>query len=195
MELAVLFPRLLSIGNRPGGYMKSVILGILSALMVIPNLASAQYKVGEKVPEFKLPYATKDTIVFDGIGSADLAGKRYLLAFYPADWSPGCTKEVCRFRDSMTDFEDLNLIVIGVSVDNLFSHRQWAKYENLNFKLLSDQTHKLGMNFGVYDENKGVFKRSVFVIGPDGRFEYINYNYSVNNDDDFHALKKFLAAK
>jgi peroxiredoxin len=176
--------------------MKSALLSILAGIMVLMgSTVSMQFKVGDKVPDFKLTYATKDTIIFDGIGSKDLEGQRYLLAFYPADWSPGCTKEVCRFRDSMTDFESLNLTVLGISVDNPFSHRQWAKYENLNFRLLSDQTHKVGKLFDVYDEDKGVFKRSVFVVGPDGRFEYINYSYSVGNDDDFHALKKALAAE
>jgi peroxiredoxin len=172
------------------------ILGILAISMLLHvGTVSAQFKVGDKVPEFKLPYATKDTIMFDGIGSRDLAGKRYLLAFYPADWSPGCTKEVCRFRDSIADFEALKLTVLGVSVDNLFSHRQWAIYDNLNFKLLSDQTHKLGKALGVYDQDRGVFKRSIFVVGPDGKFEYINYNYSVQEDNDFQALKKALAGK
>jgi peroxiredoxin len=176
--------------------MKSAVSITLAAIMLFSGgTVYAQFKVGDKVPDFRLPYATKDTIIFEGIGSKDLAGQRYLLAFYPADWSPGCTKEVCRFRDSMTDFEGLNLTVLGISVDNLFSHRQWAKYENLNFKLLSDQPHKVGKLFGVYNEDTGTFKRSVFVVGPDGRFEYINYNYSVVNDDDFHALEKALAAE
>jgi peroxiredoxin len=152
-------------------------------------------KVGDKIPDFKLPYATQDSISFEGIGSKDLAGKRYLLAFYPADWSPGCTKEVCRFRDTMSDFEGLGLEVLGVSVDNLFSHRQWARADSLNFKLLSDQTHKLGKAVGVFKEENGVFQRSVFVVGPDGRLQYINYNYSVQDDKDFNALKEALAGK
>jgi peroxiredoxin len=175
--------------------MKSILWIMAISMLLHTGTVSAQFKIGDKVPEFKLPYATKDTIMFDGIGSKDLAGKRYLLAFYPADWSPGCTKEVCRFRDSIADFEALKLTVLGVSVDNLFSHRQWAIYDNLNFKLLSDQTHKLGKALGVYDEDRGVFKRAVFVVGPDGKFEYINYNYSVQDDNNFQALKKALAGK
>lgn len=174
--------------------MKSILL-IAALVLAFGITANAQFKVGDKVPEFKLPYATKDTVIFDGYGSKDLVGKRYLLAFYPADWSSGCTKEVCRLRDSMADFEGLGLTVLGVSVDNPFSHRQWAKSENLNFKLLSDQTHKFGEAFGIYDPERGFFKRSVFVVGPNGKFQYINYNYSVQDDRDFDALKAALAAK
>jgi peroxiredoxin len=176
--------------------MKSISWKILAAIILISGgSASAQYKVGDQMPEFKLPYATKDTIIFDGMGSKDLTGKRYLLAFYPADWSGGCTKEVCSFRDAMTDFDNLNLIVLGVSVDSPFSHFHWANDENLNFKLLSDQTHKLGIAMGVYDDQRGMFKRSVFVVGPSGKFEYINYNYSVKDDTDFNAIKRALGGK
>jgi peroxiredoxin Q/BCP len=147
------------------------------------------------VPEFKLPYATKDTIVFNGISHEDLAGKSYVLAFYPADWSSGCTREVCTLRDAMTDFDELRVAVLGVSVDSPFSHFHWAQQENLNFKLLSDQTHNFGKAMGVYDDARGVFKRSVFVVGPDAKLKYINYNYSVKDDRDFEALKEALAAK
>lgn len=177
--------------------MKNLLFALPFFLLGLVGIAASKepFKVGDKAPEFKLTYATKDTVVYDGISSKDLAGQRYLLAFYPADWSPGCTKEVCTFRDAMTDFENLNLTVLGVSVDNPYSHREWAKADNLNFKLLSDQTHKLGQEMGVYNEDTGTFKRSVFVVGPDGRYQYVNYNYSVKDNTDFEALKAALAAK
>jgi glutaredoxin-dependent peroxiredoxin len=172
-----------------------VITAAIAALLIpVRSKAQVQLKVGDKVPEFMLPYATQDTVIFDGFGSKNLTGKRYLLAFYPADWSSGCTKEVCRFRDTMVDFEGLNIEVLGVSVDNPFSHRQWAKAENLNFKLLSDQTHKLGQAMGVYNDKTGMFQRSVFVVGQDGTLKYVNYNYSVKDDKDFATLKEALAA-
>jgi len=172
-------------------------LSLLSVMLVSvsPVLSQAQLKVGNPAPEFKLPYATKDTIVFEGISSEDFAGKWYLLAFYPADWSSGCTKEVCTFRDAISDFDNLNVTVLGVSVDSPFSHRQWAQHENLNFKLLSDQTHQFGKAMGVYNDTYGVFKRSVFVVGPDGTLKYIDYEYSVKDNQDFEALKEALAAR
>jgi len=171
---------------------KILLVSMMTIFPAAMALAQGPFKVGDKVPDFKLPYATRDTIDYNGISSQDLAGKRYLLAFYPADWSPGCTKEVCSFRDNMSQFEKLGLVVLGVSVDNPYSHQQWARFDSLNFKLLSDQTHKLGETMGVYLPEQGVFQRSVFVVGPDGRFQYINYNYSVANDNDFNALKAAL---
>lgn len=156
--------------------------------------AQDRVKLGEDVPDFRLPYATRDTIVFQGLSSEDLAGKTYLLAFYPADWSSGCTKEVCAFRDALGDFEKLNVTVLGISVDSPFSHRRWAQEENLNFMLLSDQTHRFGRAMGVYDEESGRFRRATFVVGPDGRFRYIDYDYSVKDGQDFDTLKKALAS-
>ncbi|OGC96088.1 MAG: hypothetical protein A2W25_08530 [candidate division Zixibacteria bacterium RBG_16_53_22] len=158
-------------------------------------MAQEKLAVGDNVPDFKLPYATKDTIVFEGMSSRDLAGKTYVLAFYPADWSGGCTREVCTFRDALADFDELNVTVLGVSVDSPFSHRKWAREENLNFKLLSDQTHKFGKAMGVYNEERGVFSRSTFVIGPDGKVKYVDYDYSVRDNQDFEALKATLAVE
>ena len=71
------------------------------------NAETPVLKVGDQIPTFKLPYATKDTVVPEGIGSADMAGKRYVIAFYPADFSGGCTKEMCTFRDQFSQFEGL----------------------------------------------------------------------------------------
>jgi peroxiredoxin Q/BCP len=164
-------------------------LGLSSARADVP------FKVGDRVPEFKLPYATQDTVVFSGYGSENLKGQRYMIAFYPADWSPGCTKEMCTFRDSFSDLEKLGVKVVPISADLVFSDRAWAQYQKFPFKLLADQTREFGKKMGVYDPKTGMFHRSIFVVGPDGRFEYINYNYSVQNDTDYNQLKAFLASK
>ena len=174
--------------------MKKLLLIILFIMLIIPPGIKAQekFKVGDPVPNFDLPYATKDTIVFTGIKNEDMKGSRYILAFYPADWSPGCTREICTFRDEFTDFRDMDVEILPISGDYVYSHHQWAKHHNLNFKLLADHTRSFGDKMGVYIDEYGMFKRSVFVVGPDGRFEYIDYEYSLNDDRDFRALRKFL---
>jgi peroxiredoxin Q/BCP len=158
-----------------------------------PVAAEEVYKVGDTVPEFKLPYATVDTIAFEGLGSKDLLGQRYVLAFYPADWSGGCTKEVCSFRDAIQVFEDLGVEVLPISTDLVFSHHEWAKHHELNFKLLADHTREFGTGMGVYMPDYGMYSRSVFVVSPEGLFEYIDYEYSVSDDEDFDLLKEALA--
>lgn len=169
------------------GLLSVLVTGAVSAA-VMPTL-----KVGDTLPDFKLPYATKDTVILDGIGKADLAGKRFILAPYPADFSPGCTKELCAFRDGLQQFEQLNVTVLPVSGDLVFAHREFAKQQNLPFKLLSDPKRDLGRRLGVLIMEQGILKRSVFVFGPDGVLEYVDYDYSVRDDADFTALKAFLA--
>ncbi len=172
---------------------------ILPALLILAAISSSSageiFKVGDTVPQFQLPYATKDTIDFDGIGSENLKGQRYVLAFYPADWSGGCTKEMCTFRDEFAGFEELGVEILAISGDYIFSHHEWAKHHDLKFKLLADQTREFGKAMDVYMDKYGMFQRSVFVVGPDGRFEYIDYDYSVADDKDFRALMDFLTEK
>jgi peroxiredoxin Q/BCP len=152
-------------------------------------------KVGDSVPEFKLPYATKEEVNQEGIGSKELLGKKYVLAFYPADWSGGCTKEVCTFRDEFSGLQKLNAEILAISGDYVYSHREWAKHHDLPFKLLSDPTRKFGEKMGVLLPDDGMFKRSVFVVGADGKFKYIDNEYSVKDEKDFEDLKKALAEK
>jgi peroxiredoxin len=169
------------------------VIPVAVLLAVGPGPARAELKVGDPIPEFKLPYATQDTVVFAGYGSADLKGKTYVIAFYPADWSGGCTKEMCTFRDGIAEFEKLGVVVLPVSADLVFSHRQWAQYHKLPFKLLADQTRAFGTKMGVYMPDVGMMKRSMFVVGPEGRIEYLDYDYSLKDDADLNALKGFLA--
>lgn len=165
-----------------------LLLTLAASVVAEPELV----KVGDTIPEFTLPYATADTVAFDGIGSKELLGSRYVIASYPADWSGGCTKEMCTFRDRLTDFESLDVEILPLSADLVFSHHEWAKHHKLQFKLLADHTREFGKAMGLYMSDYGMFKRAVFVIGPDGRFEYIDYEYSLADDKDYNALHDFL---
>jgi glutaredoxin-dependent peroxiredoxin len=171
----------------------------LISVMIIFGLAQAQsgetLKVGDRIPDFKLAYATQDTVVFDGISSDDMKGKRYLVATFPAAWSPGCTKEMCTFRDTFADLAKLNIEILAVSGDYVFTQHEWAKYQKFSFKLMSDPTREFGRKLGVYNDQNGFFKRAIFVVGPDGLIQYINYNYSVADEKDYNTLKAFLAQK
>ncbi len=180
--------------------MRRTLLPVLIILLIsVAGFATervfAMPQVGDTIPQFKLPYATKDAVNWDGLGSADLKGKRYLLAFYPADWSGGCTKEVCTFRDAITQFEGLSVEVLPISADLVYSHQEWAKHHNLPFRLLSDHWREFGKAMGVWNEERGYFKRAVVVVGPDGMIEYVDEAYSVADDNDFNDLKAFLGTK
>ncbi len=126
--------------------LKSILLSVLMLGMATLIAAQEQhYAVGDTVPDFNLPYATRDSIIIEGIGPEDLEGQRFLMAFYPAAWSPGCTNEMCTFRDAITEFEKLDIEVLPISGDYVFSHHEWAKHHNLPFKLVADHTRSLAV--------------------------------------------------
>ena len=104
-------------------------------------------EVGDKAPGFK-------TIDQNGkaVSLSDLRGKKVVLFFYPKDDTPGCTKEACAFRDSFPDFRRRNVEVLGVSVDDEKSHKQFAEKFDLPFRLLADAERKIVGDYGVWGE-------------------------------------------
>jgi peroxiredoxin len=153
-------------------------------------------KAGDKVPYFSLPYATKDKLdMITRISSEDLMGRRYLIAFHPADWSDTCTRQAKAYNDILKKFEDFGVEVLLVSGDYIFSRHEWARHLNIPFYMLSDHKHDMGKSFGIYDENTGFDTRSVFLVGKNGMIEYINSHYNAEKENDFNALKSAIGIK
>jgi peroxiredoxin len=189
-NVAAAFAAALSLCLAPHGVLPA--LGAGQSAGAAPVLSGVP-KVGEPAPDFTLGYATTDTIVATGIPlSRELRSGPVLLGFYPADWSPGCTREVCSFRDSFKDLGGLGITVWGISGDNLFAHHAWAQAQKLPFPLLSDIKHEVAMKYGSFDSETGLNHRTVFVVGRDGRIVYEKVPYSVKDDKDFEALKAAL---
>ncbi|MEA2706911.1 MAG: thioredoxin-dependent peroxiredoxin [Gemmatimonadaceae bacterium] len=108
-----------------------------------------------------------------------LAGKNVVLFFYPKDDTSGCTMEACEFRDAFPRFGDMDAVVIGVSPDDLDSHRKFKKKFELPYRLLSDDGHKLADSFGIWKEKSlygrnymGV-ERTTVIIDRKGRIARI----------------------
>ncbi len=151
--------------------------------------------VGDPAPVFALPYATRDSIAHSPLRLQDKLGKGpVIVAFYPADWSPGCTKEVCSLRDDFERLAELKATILPISGDYVFSHHEWAKFQNLPFPLLSDHFHAVARAYGSYNAETGFNKRTVFLLNSAGRIAYEDLNYSVANGSDFQRLKEALAA-
>lgn len=157
--------------------------------------ATSPLKVGDPAPDFALPYATKDTIVFTPpLKLSDEVGKKNIvLAFYPADWSGGCTKEMCTIRDEFSNLQKLNAEILPISGDYVYAHQQWAKSQHFPFKLLSDHTHEVAKMYDSYNSFTGFNKRTVYVIDKTGKIAYMNLQYDVRTPDDFQKLKAVLA--
>ena len=160
------------------------------------NAATTPPKVGDTAPDFRLPYATQEAIHLkpeEQMALSSLRGKNVILAFYPADWSGGCTKEVCTLRDTFAELSKLNATVLGVSGDYVFSHQEWAKFHKLQFPLLSDHDHKIARLYGSYNETVGFNKRTVFLIDKDGVVRYSNLEFKAGDANDYSKLKEELA--
>lgn len=106
---------------------------------------SGQIKTGETVPDFSLQDQDNHTFRL----SEALAKGPVVVYFYPKDDTPGCTKEACSFRDSFAAFTDAGAQVIGISSDDVASHKKFAQKHNLPFTLLADEKNEVRKLFGV----------------------------------------------
>jgi len=125
--------------------------------------------VGKKITAFSVA-----TTSAPKLSNKDLAGKPYVLYFYPKDDTPGCTIEGKDFRDRHADFGKLKVRVLGVSRDSLASHAKFQGKYDLPFELVSDADEKLCQQFGVmkdknmYGKKVRGIERSTFLVDADG---------------------------
>jgi peroxiredoxin Q/BCP len=138
--------------------------------------------VGTDAPAFTAKDTNGNTVSL-----SDFAGKTVVLYFYPKDDTPGCTKQACSFRDSRDDYQNKDLVVLGVSADDEASHQAFTSKFNLNFPLLADTDHSLIKAYDV--DGGGYAKRVTYVIDPDGKI--IHVDGSVNTST--HAIDVLTA--
>lgn len=130
--------------------------------------------VGDPAPGFELPDAEGKTVKLQ-----DLKGKWVVLYFYPRDNTPGCTKEACGFRDAYSEYQNSDVVVLGVSTDDAKSHTKFATKYDLPFPLLVDEGGAIASEYGSYGLKKFMGKeymgisRSTFIIDPDGKLAKI----------------------
>ena len=112
-----------------------------------------------------------------------------MLYFYPKDDTPGCTKEACAFRDRLAEIQKLGAVVLGVSADDVASHKKFSEKFSLNFPLLADTDHKLAEQYGAWREKNMYGKvsmgiqRSTFLIDATGAVAKVWKKVSVDGHD------------
>lgn len=143
-----------------------MLLGLMLALLA--SLTWAQVPpLGKPAPEFRLQDQNGKWQTL-----ADHRGKWVALYFYPKDQTPGCTTQACEFRDNIFAFKQANAVILGVSVDDVKSHEEFAKKHSLPFPILADPTKETAKKYGVLKSYFGAMelaKRDTFVIDPEGR--------------------------
>ncbi|HEX7242397.1 MAG TPA: peroxiredoxin [Longimicrobiaceae bacterium] len=118
------------------------------------------------------PLFTAQTTDGQTVSLADFRGKRnVLLMFYPADDTPGCTKQMCTARDEGAEYEAANVARFGVNHGSLASHEKFRDKYTLDFPLIVDEGKEIARAFGTLKENGGI-ARSTFLIDTHGKIVY-----------------------
>ena len=151
---------------------------------------------GDKAPAFTLSADDGSKVKL-----SDLKGSPVVLYFYPADDTPGCTREACAFRDRSTELKKLGAKVLGVSPDDVQSHGKFRDKFSLNFPLLADPDHAVAENFGawreknMYGQKRMGIVRSTFLIDGRGVIRKVWRSVKVDGHDEavLAALKELAA--
>lgn len=145
--------------------------------------------VGSMAPEFSLPWANKDTV-----GSANSPyelwrdrGKTVVIAFYPADFTKGCTAQMQTFGDQYDTLFGPDVVVVGISTDSVQTHQRFASSLGIPFRLLADQDQAVARKYGSKGD-QGHARRTVFVVGPDGRVKYRNLRFNALDPTHYSEL-------
>ena len=146
-------------------------------------------KIGDKVPDLELKDQHAENFRFE-----DLIGKKaFIVYFYPKDFTPGCTKQACSFRDSYEDFKELGAEVIGISADSSKSHSKFINRYNLPYTFLSDTNKKAREAFGVKPNLLGLLPgRETFVFNKRGELlhKFNSMNAGRHMPEALTVLKK-----
>ncbi len=136
-------------------------------------------EVGRNAPDFTLPWAGRD-----GVGPAESPyqlwrdrGKTVVIAFYPRDFTSGCTAQMRTFTEQYDSLFGGDVVVVGINADSLATHNRFAASLGVPFRLLSDPELRVARKYGSSD-NSGRPRRTVFVVGPDGRVAYRNMKFN-----------------
>ena len=157
---------------------------------ILPADPKPKIEVGKPAPDFTL----KDEAGKDVKLSSFKGKKNVLIAFYPKDFTSGCTSELKRFRDEHAVFVGSNVQILGISTDAVESHSKFCTELKLPFPLLADDARKVSKEYGILMEKPGLSGRSVFLVDKEGIVRHADAQYDLRTDDDYNALVKEVKA-
>lgn len=126
----------------------------------------ARLEVGDSAPDFELRGTGGRTVRL-----ADFRGRWLVLAFYPGDFTPVCTRQFCSYRDAADRLDELDAEVLGVSPQTLDSHERFRAKYGLTVPLLADPEREMIRAYGVLGPG-GMVRRSIFIVDPQGIVRY-----------------------
>jgi len=172
--------------------MKKILLPLVLALVSMPLIAGEPPEVGTDAPSFKLQDQNGDWHA-----SEDYRGQWLAVYFYPKDDTPGCTREACNFRDNIYAFKAIGAAVVGVSVDDVESHKEFSDKYKLPFTLLADEDHAMATAYGVLKDYKlvKIASRQSFLVDPDGKItkHYAKVDPDTHTEEVLADIEAFMA--
>jgi len=153
-------------------------------------------QVGDTAPDFELSGVVDGNTQRYQLSKETERGQFVLLVFYPADFSPVCTAEMCAIRDSEFFTFNENVSVWGISGDSLYAHNAFAAEFGLGFPLLADTDHSVASQYSAqYDEWEGqreMTKRGVFLVDPERQLRYVWESDDAYVEPDLRPVKEAL---
>ena len=150
-------------------------------------------ETGSIAPDFTLPNQDREPVTL-----SKQRGRPIVLAFFPAAFSSVCQKELCTFRDALSQLNKVKAQVYGISVDTFFALKAFADQQHLTFPLLSDFNKQVIRDYGVFNEDmiglKGIAKRAVFVLDKDGVVRHREVLDDARNEPDYDKVYKTVAS-
>ena len=147
--------------------------------------------VGRRAPDFSLPWANKDGVgpVESPYQLAGDRGKTVVVAFYPKDFTKGCTAEMRTFAEQYDSLFGPKAVLVGISTDSVQTHSRFAASLGLPFRLLSDPEQRVSKLYASKDPDGDYNRRTVFVVGPDGKVKYRNMSFNALDPRDYSELR------
>ena len=144
---------------------------------------------GTTAPEFALPDASGRLVHL-----SDYRGTPLVVAFYPLDWSPGCSQQLELYQNEIDEFDRRGAKLVGISVDSVYSHGAWAAVRGISFPLLADFNPKgdVARRYGVYRDADGFSERALYVIDADGVIRYSHVSPELHYVPDIYQLFRAL---
>ncbi len=141
--------------------------------------------VGQEAPEFELENQDKKKIKL-----SDFRGKKkVVLAFYPLDWSPVCTNEHKCFMSDLPQFEAKDSVVLGISIDSVWSHKAFREAKGITYDLLADMKREVVKKYDLFLEEANIGKRATVIVGKDGKVAWFKEQPMREERDDAEILK------
>jgi peroxiredoxin Q/BCP len=171
-----------------------LLITLITALLIAaaPAMAGDSPDVGSPAPDFRLQDQNGDWHAL-----ADYRGQWLTVYFYPKNDTPGCTTEACNFRDNIYAFRAIGANVVGVSVDDVASHKAFAEKHRLPFILLADTEGEMARAYGVLRDWKllQIAARESFIVNPDGVIvkHYEDVDPDTHTDEVLAELERLIA--